>query len=147
GNGILQKTILQEIDAKVRPQWIGQIGMIEHVVEIRPDLHGHPFSQFGVFGEAEVEIPVVRAGERVPAEIAEVFRAGNTVAGSVVGARDVKSRKIEQHGRAVRAGEGIANPVRAAEKLATAVEVAFEQVVDVVRLAGGKRSHTVQAPS
>src|SRR5437868_12417904 len=130
--------VLQKVDAKIRPQRIGEIRMVEQIEYVYPKLHLDVFAQLVVFHQAEIEILEAGADIGVASYISEVLRSRNAVAARIERARHLEGREVQEIVGRRGAGERIANHVRTAKEFAAAVEVAFKQIVDVEWLTGGQ---------
>jgi hypothetical protein len=141
------ESVLGEINAEIRPERVGKVGMIEEVVNIETQLHGNALSELGVLGQAEIKVLEIRSDKGIAPEIAEVLIAVATIQRGIDVAGDLKCGEIQYLARCLGSGEWISNKVRPAEELAAAVEVAFKQIVHIEWLAGGKTENTIKRPS
>src|SRR5207302_10155966 len=60
--------VARPIDDVVRVQRIREIGMVENVEDVCPQLHVQPFIDLRVLGESQVEVAVMRSVELIPAQ-------------------------------------------------------------------------------
>jgi hypothetical protein len=141
------ESILREINAEIRPQRVGKVGMIEEVVNIESQLHCNAFSELGVLGQAEIKVLEVRADKSIAAKIAEMLVAIATVERCIDVAGDLKRGEIQYLAKSLGAGEWISDKVRPAKEFAAAVEVAFKKIVHIEWLPRGKTENTIQRPS
>src|SRR5258706_9317310 len=121
--------------------------MIEEIKDVHPNLHLHALAEVVVLYHAEVEVPIMRPNQSVAPETPKVLRARYTVTRCVERAGDLERREVQKAVRRVCAGKRISHQVRPAKEFTAAVEVAFKQIVDVERLAGGERQYAVDGPS
>ena len=138
---------LREVNAEIRPQRVGKVGMIEEIVNIESQLHGNALSKLGVFGQAEIKVLEVRADKSVSAKIAEVLVAVAAVECCIDVAGDLKRGQIQNLIGQFSAGKWISDDVRPTEELAAAVEVAFKQVAHIEWLPGGETENAIKRPS
>src|SRR5215471_17731250 len=89
------KSVLQKVHAEGWPQRIGKVGVVEEIVEVHQKLHGKPFRQLCVLGQAEVEGRVTRPDKRVAAKIAEMLIPGATYGCRIEVARNLEGLQVE----------------------------------------------------
>src|SRR5215472_4066330 len=89
------KPVLCKVHAEGRPQWIGKVGVVDQVIEVRAKLQRQPLRQSCVLGQAEVEVPVIRTHKGVAAKVAEVLIPGATDRYRIEGARHAEGRQVE----------------------------------------------------
>src|SRR5579864_9357046 len=120
--------------------------MIEQIEKIHAQLHLDFFSQTVVFGEAEIEVLVVRSNESIAAQVAEVLRSGEALAARVQTTGNLKCAQVEKLPGRARSGKGIANQVRPAEELSAPIKVSTKEI-HIEGLAGVQGQISIGRPS
>ena len=111
------ESVLREINAEIRPQWVGKVGMIEEVVNIETQLHCNTLRELGVLGQTEIKVLEVRADKSVAAKIAEVLIAVATIERGVDVARDLKCGQVQNLIGQFGAGKWISDDVRPPQRI------------------------------
>jgi hypothetical protein len=104
--------VLREINAEIRPQRIGKVGMIEEVVNIETQLHGNALSELGVLSQTEIKVLEVRPDKSVAPEVAEMLVAIAAVERCIDVAGDLKRGEIQYLARCLGSGEWISDKIR-----------------------------------
>src|ERR1700745_1727325 len=132
-----------------RQQRTGKSGMIEGVVEIRPELHFQVLVDLGHFANGEVQIPVVRPEERIASLVAEMAgsrRAIRHISSADKSARDRERAEVKEICRVAIVVMDGGHNVGMAEPFAASVEVADEIVIQREWEAAEDRQHSAQGP-